>query len=89
MFLGRERQPQLHRIKTAITEIRAVKLGRNHNLTLNRPSFSESDKAGGRIPLPPSPVQLLYLKANDHEIMSKALPGYNKTLDDVMTMTFL
>ena len=30
--LGRERQPRLHKTKTAITEIKAVKLCRNHNL---------------------------------------------------------
>ena len=29
---GRESQPQLHRTKIAITEIKALKLCRNHNL---------------------------------------------------------
>ena len=61
-------------------------------LTLNRMGVSESGKAGGGI-LPPC-VTSLFKGANDHEIwcyhtMSKALPGNNKTFDDVMTMMFL
>ena len=31
-ILGRERQPRLHKTKTAITEFKAVKLCINHNL---------------------------------------------------------
>ena len=31
-ILGRERQPRLYKTKTAITEIKAVKLCRNRNL---------------------------------------------------------
>ena len=31
-ILGRERQPPLHKTKTAITEIKARKLRRNYNL---------------------------------------------------------
>ena len=31
-ILERERQPRLHKTKTAITEIKAMKLCRNHNL---------------------------------------------------------
>ena len=30
-ILGRERRPQLHKTKTAVTEIRAVQLCRKHN----------------------------------------------------------
>ena len=31
-ILGRKRRPQLHKTKTAITEIKAVQLCRKHNL---------------------------------------------------------
>ena len=31
-ILGREHQPRLHKTKTAITEIKALKLCRDHNL---------------------------------------------------------
>ena len=57
-------------------------------LTLNRPGFSESSKAGGGRFHPP-PCVTSYFKADDHEIwschtISKALPGANKTVDNVM-----
>ena len=69
-------------------------LFRSIMLTLNRPGFSESGTAGGGggRNAPPPRVTSLF-EDHDHEIWcchtkSKALPGNNKTFDDIITMTF-
>ena len=70
-----------------------VEQTRNSRLTLNRPRFVESSTAGGADSAPPPcnfPIwRPMTMKFGDVILRQQALPGHNKTFDDIITMTFL